>query len=648
MAAPMNTFRATAQTEDEVRNPGQAEGDDQFIQLKDWCIQARDFSREWRSEECKDAYDLAAGTQWTIEDRAILREQLRMPSVFNYIDPTINSVSGYEVQNRQEIRYLPRQLGMAGVADVETAAAKWFRDQAMAEDEESDAFRDVAICGMGWVDTRLNYEDDPEGASVDERIDPMEMYWDPVAKKRNLEDRRLCFRAKEIPLSEAREQFPDAEDGELHAGWFGDTPGSAEEPHDQQEAKFYRHDQAGREAGNPLSKVLIIEIQWWEREQAVTLTDPQTQKIVRLPLKRYAVMQPLMAAQAKKNGQLPPRAVKSRMKVYYRAFLGQKVLEVGPCPYKDGFTMNPITAWRDRNKNTYYGLVRAMRDPQRWVNKFFSSLIHQFSTAGRGVMAEMGAVHNLRAFEQYWSRADAVKWFKDGALSGDRVKQLEGPQVNQGVMGMMQYAISAIPQVTGVNFELMGTAEKDQPGILEYQRKQAGMTILAPLFDGLRRFRKKQGKVLLHYIREYFSDGRLILIEGPEGKQYIPLIRNRDVEKYDIIVDDAPSSPNEKERTWLALVQLMPMLQNVADPTIWAEFVKFMPLPNTLTEKLSQNLQQKAQQGPPPPSPEQQAKIAQSQSAVARNIAGAIKDLSQAGVQGPGPDEDIKKQAVAS
>jgi hypothetical protein len=53
-----------------------------------------------------------------------------------------------------------------------------------------------------------------------------------------------------------------------------------------------------------------------------------------------------------------------------------------------------------------------------------------------------------------------------------------------------------------------------QPGILEAQRKQAAMTILAILFDSLRRFRKQVGPIRLCLIQNFLADGRLIRI-GP-------------------------------------------------------------------------------------------------------------------------------------
>src|SRR6185312_14295444 len=105
-----------------------------------------------------------------------------------------------------------------------------------------------------------------------------------------------------------------------------------------------------------------------------------------------------------------------------------------------------------------------------------------------------------------------------------------------------------IRDTTGINLELLGLVEKEQPGILEHQRKQAGMTVLAGLFDALRRYRKDQGRLLLWYIQSFLSDGRLVRIGGQEQARYVPLVRQPGLVEYDVIVDDTPNSPNLKER----------------------------------------------------------------------------------------------------
>ena len=78
-------------------------------------------------QEMAEMFDLVAGNQWSEEDLQILADQLRPAITFNRIGPLVNAISGMEINNRQETRYEPRQLGAAGVDDVLTGAAQWVR-----------------------------------------------------------------------------------------------------------------------------------------------------------------------------------------------------------------------------------------------------------------------------------------------------------------------------------------------------------------------------------------------------------------------------------------------------------------------------------------------------------------------------------------
>jgi hypothetical protein len=141
--------------------------------------------------------------------------------------------------------------------------------------------------------------------------------------------------------------------------------------------------------------------------------------------------------------------------------------------------------------------------------------------------------------------------------------------------------------------------------VLEYQRRQSSLNLLAPLFNSLRRYRKRQGRVMLFLIQNHLADGRLVRIVGDDMKQYVPLTKESVASsEYDIIVDDSPSSPNEKDRTWQILMQLMPMIKDMITPDVAMELLAISPLPASLTEKLKQKAQQAAQQ-PKPPSPEE-------------------------------------------
>ena len=153
----------------------------------------------WRREARED-FDFEAGEQLSDDDKAILQDAKRPIVIFNRVGTTVDSVSGQEVGNRQEVQFLPRRQGVVKKNELLTSAAKWFRQQCDAEDEESNAFRDLVVCGMGWTETRLDY-DDPEGDPKVDRTDPLEMCWDRNAKKRNVVDgRRLAHIRRDVPI----------------------------------------------------------------------------------------------------------------------------------------------------------------------------------------------------------------------------------------------------------------------------------------------------------------------------------------------------------------------------------------------------------------------------------------------------------------
>jgi hypothetical protein len=169
--------------------------------------------------------------------------------------------------------------------------------------------------------------------------------------------------------------------------------------------------------------------------------------------------------------------------------------------------------------------------------------------------------------------------------------------------------------------------DRNQPGILEAQRKQAGMTILATLFDALRAYRKEIGRVRMTFIQRYLPDQKIMRVRGKDGYKAIRLIKDDAMmAKHDVIVSDAPSSADQKEKTWNMLMQLSQLesFQQIMTPEAAMEALEYCPLPSKIVSILKKGLSE--------PKPEQQKQQQMMEAAAMADIQGkqakAQKDMT--------------------
>ena len=594
---------------------------------------ARNHTATWRSQTVESYKFIAGGRgQWDEQDVLALEENGRPVISFNRIGPYIDAVSGNEINSRQTIKFLPRTLGDAQVNELYTAAVRWVRDNCNAEDEESDAFVDVLSCGMGWIETSMEYDQEPDGKIVMNRVDPAQMFWDASAKKRNLEDRRWQSRSEWMSKDEIEHKWPKT-GKDLSPGttpWLDDPEESGTEPHNATLAFLYRRDQTGFDEKS--NKYRVIHYQWWEHQTVHRAIDPSTGEITTFSEERWEALKKAADVESLKS-------VKQKKRVYYQAFVSaDTILDKSELKCKS-FTFKAITGKRNKAENTWYGLVENMKDPQRWANKFFSQILHIInSNAKGGLMAETGAFVDPKKAEELWADPNAVILLKNGGLA--KVKERTAANYPQGLDRLMQFAVNSMPAVAGVNLETMGMVDRDQAGILEQERKKATFTILAPFFDSLRRYRKEQGRLLFHFVNEYISDGRLIRVKNDAGEQWVPLTRQDDTLQYDIIVDESPTSPNQKQEVWATMEKLIPALLKAGMP-LPPDFFDYSPLPTELAQKMKATMAKKL-----PPEVEQAIqKMQQQMQQLAQENQKLKQDMSLEGAKLQSKDQQAQLKA---
>jgi hypothetical protein len=577
---------------------------------------AKIHSGDWRTEAEED-YNFVAGHQWDEEDIAKMSEKDRIPVTFNRVGTIISAVLGIEANQRTEASFIARETSDTGLSEAINETGKWLRDYGNTDMEEAESFEDLTICGMGWGEARMDYEVDLDGKFIEDRMFPLEMFWDPAARKRNLSDARWVAHAKKMKKSEILELWPDANITDDHdevlesanTGIHHIDPGN-------------RYDDQGLgDESKTTDGLTVLQYQWYESTPIYRAQDPNTGKIVELTIKEFADAQEILDAGG-------AQYVKQRKRTYHQAFVvGSELLEKGKCPSQRGFTFKCMTGKRDHIGKQWYGLVRVMKDPARWSNKFFSQIMDIMdSNAKGGLIVEEDVFVDQRSAEEEWSSVDSITMVKKGSIANGRLIPKPVAVYPQGLDRLMQFAVSSIREVVGINLEVLGMADRQQPGVLEETRKRSAYTILATLFDSLRFYRKDTGLLMLEFIKEYIPARRIASVLKDEYKQYVPAIKNIDLQSTDIIVTEAPQSENNKNITWAFITQIAPMLmrQGISIPP---EILDYSPLPASLVEKWKAELKKgpspEQQQAEQRDVAEQQAKIRESETEAMDNIADA-------------------------
>lgn len=563
----------------------------QFAILKRDVKEAYRARSKWR-KEAQQCFDFEAGHQWSDEDKRILESQNRPTITFNRTHPLIAAICGLELNNRQGVTYLPRGTDPDDTAKAETfnAANKWARDECHAEDEESECFKDLTICGEGWTETRMDFDEDPMGVIMEERIYPLEMGTNKGAFRSNYSDARMIYRVREMDPDDVRAllDLPDELIAEaMDASKWLDMDNIPQDggPGNKKDYPEETPDRIRSSGSDPKRTVTVVQCQYWKREDVHMVAMQGADKMEELSPQDFVLLENRKAQSMLTDQPIQYEATKTRKKVYYECFLGQRLL-AEPRKLDVGFTFKAMTGYRDHKLKCFFGIVRLMLDPQMWANKWLSQILNIInSNAKGGLMAETDAFVNTRKAEREWSDPTKIIWVKPGSLTKQKIKERNFGQLPAGLDNMMTFAISSIRDVTGVNLELLGQADREQAASLEAQRKQSAMAVLASMFNSLRRYRKYQGKLMLSFIL-MLPDGTLVRVMDKGQARYIPLIKDDSdsVAKFDIIIDEAPTSPDQKQYIWSITSQIIQM--GILPPQATIELLKYSPYPESVVEEI--------------------------------------------------------------
>lgn len=542
---------------------------------------------KWRkaAEEC-DTFK--AGKHFSKADSEKLNRQGRPTAAFNVAQKFVRFISGLERRSLQEVRFLPRDMmdsGSEAAAELVTKAFEWVLQQCNGNDERSRAFEDMLVRGMGWTDVRFDRSMTPSGEIVLTRIDGREMMWDINAQQSNMADARWVARTKQVPKEIALQRWPDAKVAIMSNTGTRDLTGPLGRSilRSEREAVPQEYPQW---PGVQQGMVQVTEFQWYDEVPGILFITPEG-KDEWLDEDNY----PKYRAEVKKLYRKDiGEGERLLMRQYQRMLLCGRTMIAGPhkLPGK-GFTLNCMTGQWDADEHYWYGYMRLLMDPQKYLTKFINQVMEIITrTAKGGLLAELDAFVNVTQAEERYAQAGSITWLNSGGLA--KVQEKSVPQIPPASIEMFRVCTEMLKEVTGVNPEIsMGVGAADQPAMTMQQRQLASIALLATEFAALERYRIREARTVCAFL-PLIADDRIIRVGGAYDSQSLQLARDPFFLDYDVVLDEDTRDPNVRQSYMNTIREIAPTL--IRTGNFLPSMIKFFPLPASFKHELMEAIKQ--------------------------------------------------------
>ncbi len=458
-----------------------------------------------QAHKCESMY-LGGGLQWNEADKAILDSQKRPYYEFNEIMPSINSALGYQIQNRMDIAFKPRE----GESDMEKATVlskviMQIAAQNKLHWKETQVYGDGLIEQRGYFEVRISFEKNMKGDVEVRTLDPRDCIPDPDAKSYNPADWADFINTRWMLLDEIEQTYGKkarqiAEQSNDKGSDFGDVGDETERN------KFGTHRQAGRYdaygmESDGMFRYRVIDRQKHVYEKTECLVYPETGDI-----QVSGDMTEEQIAEALQNGAVKASRMRKRVRWIVSTYF--KTLFDDYSPYEE-FTVIPYFAYFRRGKTR--GMVDNAIGPQEALNKSVSQYIHIVNTsANSGWVVEENSLTNMDTddLEDKGATTGLVIEHKKGSAAPSKITP---NQVPTGVDKMIDRATQALKDVT-VPDSMRGLQGSAVSGVAKQADQFASQQQLAVPMDNLAYTRQLLADRIMSLVQRYYDSYRVFRI----------------------------------------------------------------------------------------------------------------------------------------
>jgi hypothetical protein len=465
---------------------------------------------------------------------------------FNKIRRIVNMISGYQRKNRKATQIQPIEGADEETANQFTDVISWAYQRDNVYNTISDAFEHGSITtGFSLLGLWLDRTLDP--VSGDLKVDHLaynSYMMDTFFRKQDLSDCGFIWTRKWVTNQEAAFLVPDRADEimEFKPARYGNK-----------DQKFYFMPE---NYNFTLRNMLPYDEFWYQdtRKQKL-LVDMQTGETMEWSgdkerLNMFLAQNPTVKVQ---------NVVRPTVKL--AIVINNRVMYNGANPLKiDCYPFVPMIGYWDPDSIYWMwrmqGVVRGLRDAQFLYNRRKAielDIMESQINSGMKVM-EGSLVDNNDVLKAGQGQPVFIKQTAPQGM--DSVQQFLPPQIPPTTIQLSEILSKEISEISGLNEELLGSAEDDKAGILSMLRQGAGLVTLQRLFDQLDLSQKVLGEITMKVIQANWSVGKIKRILG---KEPTPQFSNKAFQRYDSTVAEGLLTDSQRKLEFICYSQLQQM-----------------------------------------------------------------------------------------
>ena len=510
------------------------------------------YSADWSTlhSEMKRDLEIMLGDQWNPAMKSYLKGQRREALVFNKVRRIVKAITGYQRKNRLSMRLDPVEGSDEATGEILSSALMWNAQYCNGYNIISDAFEHGSlITGLNMLEVAVDYTDDLVHGDIKWlRHDYNSVLFDLTCRNRDMRDCEAVLNRTLVGADRLQQLLPNLKVSDLGAPNNTTT-----------KFPYMTGTHRMRNNQSPYSYDRM-----WVRTatQHTVLIDKSNGQVAKWTgdddrLREYFNM----LGVTDEHVAVVKRA---KVTVELRVYANGKHVWTGPDPVGlDDFPWVPFigfwTPEAEKPELRIQGLIRCDRDPQDEVNKRRSKMLDIIdSQINSGWITKNSAVKNKE--QLYLSGQGQVIYTEDSADPIDaQIKRIAPSDIPQGLFTLTALMDQDVVEIPGMAKEMLAmpdTQDVEVSAILAKLRQQAGLTVLADLFDNLELSQKILGGKTLRAMQKNYGASKFQRITGkPPTKNLL----DQSFGKYDVVCVEGLLTDTQKQHFYAQLMAMRKM-----------------------------------------------------------------------------------------